>query len=82
MTLKTTYGPKNLRHTGLGPYVGARMVGPVCRTPIDSVDHCMVEHDPLLDISQHRLHLFYYIRDISKIAFRYIKLDIFKISYI
>jgi hypothetical protein len=33
MTLKTTYGPKNLRHTGLGPYVGARMVGPVCRTP-------------------------------------------------
>jgi hypothetical protein len=34
MTLKTTYGPKNLRHTGLGPYVGARMVGPVCRTPM------------------------------------------------
>jgi hypothetical protein len=35
MTLKTTHGPKNLRHTGLGPYVGARMVGPVCRTPIE-----------------------------------------------
>jgi hypothetical protein len=37
MTLKTTYGPKNLRHTGLGPYVRARMVGPVCRTPIWSI---------------------------------------------